>query len=379
MKIGILTLWDTIDNYGQQLQIYAAQTYLKKQGHEPFLIKYNRLTELFSESKPRKALHVFNPSFVIGYIKRHIFKVAPPATKNIWIERGFSKFRDTYIASTKNEYNSLKELRKNPPAADAYLTGSDQVWNIWGKKGFNANVKKITKAFMLDFGDKNAIRGSFSASWGRTELTKEEISFREKLFKKFDYVSVREKSGIGLCEQCGYKGAHWTVDPTLHLKKEDYEPLLKTSENRYLGKKNYIFFYYLNNGGDFNVDSVYEYAKSKGLEVIYVSGNGDIADGHKKDYPAVEEWLYLVANADYVVTNSFHCCVFALLLEKRFAAIRMTGPLAGMNTRIDSMFEVCHVSPRYVENDSFADLDKDVEKISIDEERLFDASFLERK
>ena len=118
----------------------------------------------------------------------------------------------------------------------------------------------------------------------------------------------------------------------------------------------YLFFYYMNNDGDYDKRAVFDWAGTRNLKVIYVTD--DWHDGFERSFPGVTEWLKLIDNAEYVVTNSYHCSVFSLLFGKRFGVIRRFGGYKGMNTRMDSLFELFGIDPRYIDDEGFGILER---------------------
>jgi hypothetical protein len=126
MKIGIMTFWRSEDNYGQLLQCYALQKYLRDAGHDAYLIRYDSKNDYIKLSVWKKAIKGLNPVKSFGYISS---KIRAPLIKKLNAERKFLDFRNIYIKQSKSIYHSYKELVENPPEADMYITGSDQVWN----------------------------------------------------------------------------------------------------------------------------------------------------------------------------------------------------------------------------------------------------------
>lgn len=360
MKIGIMTFWWSNDNYGQLLQCYAMQKYLRDLGHDAFLIRYNYKTDVKKNPLLIRCLKAFNPVLLARYIliKKHVADVRSEQLKN---DRGFDEFRARYIAQSERVYRSYFDLKANSPEADAYIVGSDQVWNYWHKnprRYFNPN-----RAYFLDFGSENARRLSYAASWGVTELPEDYEEEIKPLLAGFEYVSVREESGVELCRECGRNDAEWVCDPTLLLSAEIYRSLY--SENRIRkpdGK--YILLYMLDNECDFDVQSVYAFAEARGLKVIYVTGNG-VIDGREKFFATIPEWLCLIDNAEYVITNSFHGSVFCTVFHKPFGVVRLTGKEASMNARFESLFDLRGTGNRYLSGTDFSVLDKDYELKSI--------------
>jgi len=351
MKIGILTFWWSNDNYGQLLQCYALQKYLRDMGHSPFLIKY-RWDNDVKASLYVKILQGLNPAKLIKYIKRinHKKQVNVEQKNN---DRLFTEFRNKYIEQSIVSYNSYEELKNNPPEADVYIVGSDQVWRF-GDRSLKRDLKKL-HAYFLDFGPESVKKMSYAASWGTTTVEDNFAKEIKPLLAKFEYVSVREKTGIELCKKCGYEKAEWRPDPTLLLTPDMYRLLYKENKLRNF-PNNFVLLYMLRNDCDFDIETVYQFAKERGLEVIYVTGNG-VVDKYDKLFATIPEWLYLIDNAKYIITNSFHCCVFSSLFNRQFAAVPLSGRHAGMNSRIDSLFELLEIDKRYIQNNDFSILD----------------------
>ena len=267
--------------------------------------------------------------------------------------RHFEDFRDRYISSTPDTYSYI-DLKNKMVEVDALIVGSDQVWNNWFKN-CTRNVNQINTYF-LNFGSKKTKRISYAASWGTTTLPTEFINMARDLLHRFDYVSVREKSGVELCSECGRDDAEWVCDPTFLLKPNIYRKLIEENDIR-KQEKPFIMLYMLNNECDFNFQTVYEYAEEKNLNVVYVTGNG-VIDSYDKFFASVPEWLYLIDNAEYVITNSFHCAVFSTIFNKQFGVVPLTGAFEGMNSRFESLFELLGIDARYLKNGDFSVLNK---------------------
>lgn len=354
MKIGIMTFWWSEDNYGQLLQCYALQKYLRDQGHDPFLIRYDSRKDYVPTPLYWKLLKVLNPVKLAGYLSLKRRKYLS-AKEYVVHNRQFSSFRDTYLKQSEWIYHSYDELKANPPEADCYVVGSDQLWNF-GNIPLR-RVKKLIHAYFLDFGSDSVIRMAYVASWGQEQIPDDFISEIVPLLKKFQKVSVREKSGINICRRCGYETAQWVCDPTMLVNAKVYRGIYQYN-NVSVPQKPYVLFYYLDNGGRFDKKSVFQFAQERNLDVRYISANMNM-DAYEKTYATIPEWLCLVDNAQYVITNSFHCCVFSILFRKQFGAIALTGTYSGMNSRLQSLFEMTGCGERYIKDDDFSVLDKD--------------------
>lgn len=350
LKIGILTFWWSADNYGQLLQCYGLQKYLRDAGHDAFLIRYNSENDLVRPPFFLCCLKAFNPIKLWRYFefKRRKFLGEREQASH---SRGFDEFRKKYIVQSPRAYDSFAELCAEPPEADCYIVGSDQVWNFGGAP--LGRTKNTVHAYFLDFGKAGVKRMSYAASWGRADVPQE---FRDEitpLLARFDYVSVREKSGVELCRRCGYNDAEVRCDPTLLLPAEKWRELYRAeTDGRHTRDpdRKFLLLYMLGNPCDLDIRHVYRFASEKNLEVVYVTGNG-VVDNRKKCFATIPEWLSLVDNAAYVATNSFHCCVFSLIFKKQFGVAPLSGICSGMNARMETLFELFCIKPRWLVDD----------------------------
>lgn len=365
MKIGILTFWWSQDNYGQLLQCYALQKYLRDLGHDVFLIRYNFEKDIRKNSYIIRLLKALNIFYLFSFLKKKIRKITVNKEQKL-NTRFFDAFRDKYIIKSERDYSTFCDLQNNPPEADVYIVGSDQVWNYW-----DISLKRFINplhAYFLDFGDKQIKRLSYAASWGVKEIPLEYQAEITPLLKNFNYVSVREESGKYLCNLCARPDAEWVCDPTLLIDAETYRNLYKSEVS--LNKKGYILLYMLSNKCDFNINSVFTYAKERGLDVVYITGNG-VIDKYKKYYATIPEWLYFVDNAQYVITNSFHCGVFSIIFHKQFCIVPLVGEASRVNSRFESLFSFCKIENRYLNNYDFSILGKEYDSPIIEISKQF--------
>lgn len=341
MNIGIVTFWWSHDNYGQLLQCYALQRYLKEKGHNAYLIRYDSNSDIL----PKNILRFIKKNLMSVYTKIKFYKSIK--------KRNFDVFRQDYIAQSKNIYKSISELRNNPPKADIYIVGSDQVWSCIMSP--IQRKKNLASAYFLDFGNNNVKRISYAASWGTDNISPEYEAFITPLLNRFSAVSVREKTGIALCKKCGVQKPVCVPDPTFLLSAKEYCNELLREQVTY--DDDYIMLYLLNNTFNFNKQKIFDFAKNNKLQVKYVTGNG-LTDSYEKIYATIPEWLNLIKNAKYVITNSFHCSVFSVLFHKQFGVIPLSGNYEKLNTRMLSLFELLKIDERFINEFDFSILNK---------------------
>ena len=361
VKIGIVTYWKSTCNYGEQLQNYALQEYLRRQGHDPFLIRYDYENDTIYGSRPLhvRIMRACNPKRLFNH-----FKVRKNNKEfmmdNLKHPREFEGFRDQHLVMSR-VYSSIDDLRNDPPEADMYITGSDQVWNTFD--GGLIEMRNRLRAFFLDFGLEKTKRISYAASWGRYSVPNEEKEFIAPLLSRFNAISVREKNGIEICRQLGRDDAVLSLDPVLLHDAEVYRKLYRENGIKKHERK-YVLFYYMNNDGKYNRKAVFDWATSKNLEIIYVTD--DWHDELKRSFPSVTEWLDLIDNAEYVITNSYHCVLFSLLFAKRFGVIKRFGKYEGMNARMNSLFDLFGIEPRFIDTSDFGVLERPEDELNIE-------------
>ena len=319
MKLGIITFWSSKDNYGQLLQLFALQTFLKELGHEPFLIRYgfwkdDLISKLFKE-------YFLLPWRIPRAIKNKITE-RKVYKSNIVHERKFADFLSENILYTEQVY-STKELIQNPPAADCYITGSDQVWGA-----LNPNP-----IFFLQFGSKESKRFSFAASFGDgNSFLKDRYIYKiTSYLKEFDMVTVRDYKALEICKKAGINGCVLFPDPTLLIDMSNYNSLL--SSNPSTDKYCLVYMLEEEQKTKIDMDDIAAFVKSIGIKMIYVASQGRF-DKYIKQYPTIPQFLSYVKNADFVITNSFHGTVFSIMYHRKFAVIPKKG---GNNTRVDTL------------------------------------------
>lgn len=331
MKIGVLTYWTTSNNYGQLLQCYALQRTLRNMGHDAFIIRYDP----FGVKKSLiSKLRTLTPDKFFSLMSGERAKEKAQAAHIAEMDalRRFEDFRIEYLAMSDRDYSSLDELRADPPEADVYICGSDQVWH-------NSLADPETAAWYLDFGDARRI--SYAASVSRRLEDDEIPTFRRNL-SRFSAISLREPSATELCRKQGFPEAQTVLDPTLLLDGGAYPMSVSTS-----GGGGYMFVYLVNvtERDPILWDAVDEYVQSRGLTVkpVYSSGykicTEFLAELYETEWPTVQEWIGMLAGSECVVTTSFHGVAMSIVMRKPFVAVPLLGSHEGANERLFGLLD----------------------------------------
>lgn len=313
MKVGILTQPLGL-NYGGIMQNYALQQVLCKEGHEPVTL---RVDDAYWEKRSLLRLYV-------SYLYLRLFKKGYPLpTLPVTNRRRFSVRRYTeqfikkYIA--QSQVLSSEELlhETNERGLDALIVGSDQTW----RPSYSPNIAD----YFLDFlpNDSGVKRIAYASSFGTDdwEFTTEETVMARQNTKLFDAISVREESGVSLCQKYLGVSATFALDPTLLLTAEDYVSYLNLTQPPH-GK---VFAYLLDPSPEKEAFAT-RIAQEKGTTHFEMMPKMTVFDQWKEvsDYQLrpVEEWLESIRGAEFVVTDSFHGAVFSIIFGKPFVVIK---------------------------------------------------------
>jgi exopolysaccharide biosynthesis predicted pyruvyltransferase EpsI len=330
MKIGILTYWNSYDNYGQLLQCFALQHYLKELNHDAYLIRY--IPPFSTKATLLKAPNKEN--LINKIIKRFIAHYKYKRNRRIAKENNFDEFRDQFIKQSSNIYFSIQELKDNPPLADIYIAGSDQIWS------FIPDYHNAAPWF-LDFGDKKTKRIAYAASFGKTQLEDNEKIVLRQLLPLLNHISLREKGCANFCHEITGKEIHTVLDPTLLLEKDKYINIFNLTIKPSKTNQQYIFSYFLNieKEEDIYWKEISNYIERKRLKLILSMSNGYIPalkklGNYKPKTMTIIEWLNKIYNSQGVITSSFHGLVFSIILERPFMVMLLPNKYKAGNERL---------------------------------------------
>ena len=402
-KVRIITFCDSLENYGQVLQAFALQRFLRNHYADlDIKVLYMSPFGVASQTKPlkRTLFAVFLAHFktLRRYFNAYILcldkydkrlkhdknEALKKAMREVLCEVGlnrnpadeskikmlnekreFEAFKRKYIALHSEELQGFFGTFTPEMEADCYIVGSDQVWNTWGGDDlWYANF------YTLDFLPPNhkSRKISYAASFGRENLKSEcEKEYFKKALAKFNAISVRESCNIATLNEIGLKSI-CVPDPSQLLRNSDYEKLIDESiKNGNLDlrisdgkvRENSVFVYMLGNETSMNKNKVMTHlenlAQKAGQSVIYTNAGVDFscAWDYKSDFaPTIEEWLAGVRDCRVLITNSFHGCAFAIVMGTPFVALKLGGKKVwgAMNTRFYQLLGLFNLQHRLVDN-----------------------------
>ena len=347
IKVDVITL-HAVQNYGSVLQALATQEILKQHGCDVTIIdnvredvQYENLAKKWSGGNPIKALAII-PTIL--------------KWKNV-----FQSFTKKYLDLSENTYTTEDDFESYPLDADAYCTGSDQVWNSKWNNG-------ILPCLYLSFVPNDKYKFAFSASFGQSKLSTEEINKTKSYLEQYNRISVRESEAkVILDEQYNIQDSVHLVDPTLCVSGEFWR---KYETPRKI-KDDYILIYNLNRSKEFDRYAV-ELSKRTGLKLVRFCTRYDqfYRPGKSMLVPEVFDFISLIDNAKFVLTDSFHATAFSLNLH--------TEPICvypkEFGGRLESILKQTNTTQRHIDNYG----DFDVVNRAVDFEQVDEILSLER-
>ncbi len=360
MKIGILT-FHCAHNYGAVLQCYALQETLLSMGHEVDVIDYR--PEYLSAPYRVFVFNRYHDSSSF-YIMKHLAEEIILLTKRMKRVKAFNSFiKENLHLSAEVEGRMISDKY------DAYVIGSDQVWNAALTGG---RFDPIYLAdFQFDKSDKKYI--AYAASMGKVRFpdSDSEQYFMNRLVA-FDAVSVREsslKDFIG--GQAGLK-ADVVLDPTLLADSRIWDKIARKPNIH--GK--YVLVYQVGKSTD-AVRIAEEIARQKGAEVIEMSSwMSPKFSRRKRQCASPSEFVGMVKHAECVVTTSFHGTAFSAIFRKPFYCVRQGG---GVDSRSESLLRMLGLEDRLVDKDFnpiFEPVDYSGVEVALERERNMSLKFL---
>lgn len=318
MRAAIITIFDKL-NYGNRLQNYAVQYVLHH-------MQLETVTYAF-DAGITKAQR-------IKYFLQKASGYRLPGATSFWkyyIPKclKFEQFNRKHIA-----YKYINLMDEIDRRMDYYIVGSDQVWNpLWYDTDSN---KK--DAYLLTFAEKRK-KVCFSPSFGLEELPEEWKPWFRKQLLEFEYISVRETAGVKIIRDLTGLEAEVLIDPTLMLSKEEWRKIAHPSPVVDY-REDYIFVYFLGGAPENGKKDIEVLAQKYHYRIV------DVLDMSKPEYLSDPgEFIYLLANAKMVLTDSFHGCVFSFMFDKPFWVYgRVNG--MNMNSRIETFLGKFHLEGR---------------------------------
>ncbi|MFI3326451.1 MAG: polysaccharide pyruvyl transferase family protein [Clostridia bacterium] len=338
-KIGLVSV--SIHNYGSLLQTYAMQKVLDDLKLENDII-------LFKSDPVKQIYRIFNISFMtmkLKLLKRKLitnFFYKDIFEGSVKRDFEFQKFKNQYCRFTQKT-TSRDKLLEYGNQYDAFVLGSDQVWNP-------ANLEM--NFYTLNFVPLKKPKIAYAPSFGVSTIPEKQIDETKEYLNRIQHISVRETAGANIVENLTNRKVPVVCDPTALLSVEQWNEL--RSDKKYTDGK-YIFCYFL--GGNTEHRKLVKKIQEKtGFKIIalqhideFVKSDINFPDISAYDV-GPQDFLNLIADAEYVFTDSFHCTMFSIYYHKKFFTLSRYSESKkdSTNSRIISILELMGLKSRNI-------------------------------
>lgn len=298
-KVTVITL-QNVRNYGSVLQAVATQKIFEDLGCDVNFVNYVK-DGLLASKFQRIQLWVKGRNIIQKFI--YGLLLYPTFIRE---DRMFSRFLRKYLHQQDKEYGTEESFKDYNIDADIYCTGSDQVWNTKWNCG-------ILRPLYLSFVPDNVKKIAYSASFGKPFLEDWEKQETHDLLSRYSAISVREKSGVDICNDLGLNNVTHVLDPTLQVDCSFWMSILSENQRNRPDKGKYLLVYQLNRNNEFDAYAK-EFARRKGWRLVRFCLRYDqiVLPGKSILIPEVTDFISYIANAGCVITDSFHgtafCC-----------------------------------------------------------------------
>ena len=351
-KVGIVTLYHNNYNFGGLLQAYALPKVLR----EYFEIDAEQIDYIFDEQ--RTEIKQNNKKGVLQYLYQLVYNSGivffDTVNKKRLYQRkqAFDRFMEEIPHSDITyEYNTIN---KSLAQYKLFICGGDQIWN-------DCQEKQNIKVFTLQFVPWSVKKIAYAPSMAILETTSDFNQIMRTGLNELNSISVREKKSVPLLELLTKKKINIVVDPVLLMTENEWECVARVPQK----KDKYILCYLLGDSVEYR-KAVKKFARKMNKPILTfphiflnVVRKCDLFFGDIHDYTSgPREFLGLIRNAEFVITDSFHACVFSMIFKTPFVVFERNkiGEKGNMNSRIYDFLEEYHLENQLVSEKELADM-----------------------
>ncbi len=342
-KVGIVTIYKNNQNYGGLLQAFGLQKYIESVGFDCELISYERNPQAYRKARFRNLGFFRSLELLANKVKtKAIAYVKSDYRQGLAARsRRFKAFENEIKHSVAVHDNSISS---QCDTYQAMICGSDQIWNpgLWNDVMF-LNIQGFE-------GKKIA----YAASIGRKSLTNAEQQYMAKNLCALDAISVREESAAQIVRQLTPKKVTTVLDPTFLLSAEQWHGFAR----RPIGcPDQFVFSFFLGRNTEAKM-AVAEMYKGK-VPIVTLP---HLQTGYKREdetYSDIQlydvgphEWVWLIQNAKYVFTDSFHGTAFSINLGTAFCSFPKgrKNDKQSINSRLQDILIEFGLDGRFIED-----------------------------
>ena len=367
-KICVVT-WYKSPNYGTQLQSASLCSYLKEQGLDVYILHSFKVKEYLAK----------HPSLLISRVKMKLhtkekekffhpvaYEVTPEQQKNI----------DRYISDNFKplDITTMAQWKKIIDEKWMFITGSDIIW----QPALGAPNKMF-----LDFAMYEKLpRIAYASSTGAKELPQKYYKDYKRLLKGFRAISTREQNSADFFSELLGRKVHKVIDPTLLHDKDFWDGFADRAQLGDLINKKYILCYFVMDDPRY-----WEYVK----KVADTAPDAEIVvlpmhySDEKSEYTVIKtgtayEFISLIKNSMFIVTDSFHAAVFSFIYDKEFYVLKRAR--SDEDEKFNDLVNKYGLSHRIVTDESAFERNTDSDysdgKKVLEKDRKFAYAFLDK-
>lgn len=354
MKIGVVT-YVKCDNYGAELQAFAMQFVLNKLGYDAEIIDLEKKTKDLSKSPRNIFRSIVNRYKMYGAVKgtKSVVNLVLTKIRQKQSEKDnadqitkkhelFIKFFETKMKHSSCYY-SYEDMYTAKLDYDAFVAGSDQIWNYM-------HTDHLDIYFLMFAKDKNVKKISYAASISVPKIPMAMVSDYKNYISNLDAVSVRELQGQQIAQKLTNKHVECVLDPTLLITKNEWIKYVANPNS--IEDKKYVVIYTLS-GSRYIYNLAKKIANEIDAEVVnikdgYLRTKGDEGITHLYDV-GPQEFISIFSKAVYVITDSFHGTAFSINFNIPFTTL--VNPVSNMNSRVLSILTITNLKNRIIYDD----------------------------
>lgn len=371
-RIGIVAPYKEY-NYGTVLQAYALQHLLELENAEARYLQYtsaippakwkraiSRIISIYRKFKPNKHVVVHSDLDDYSFFRFSEFKP---------FVDGYESFISSKIKVSSKQYSPL-----TLPCCDefdAFMVGSDQTWG-------EARYLPDTPYFLDGIDDKYP-KLSYAPSIGTTHISNTYLSVLIEKLSKFKALSCREKTNCELLSSKLGREVSYVLDPTFMVSVDEWCHIA-TMPSEPIISKQYILCYILG-----EKQSISDYAEKlgveKGLPIYYIVTRPLYLQKKHHLFATPESFLWLIKNATYVITDSFHGSILSVNFNTQFYSFtKREGSDSVDNDRILEILSTLNLANRYKDGSTTFEQDIDFREVNpiVDHYREESLSYLRK-
>lgn len=362
-KIGLSVCYDT-KNFGSQLQVLATVKKIEELGYQTGIIRYKKTMSLrfVLQSLPRVLNSYFIRNKITHMKRRRAIRQHPEIAEKVRIrDKRFHRFVDENFHNLSEPYVGWNQLvNKSARDFDAFLCGSDQLW-------LPSNLG--SHFYTLEYAPDDKPKIAYATSFGVSQIPWYQKRRTAAYLNRFQSLSTREVAGSRMIRELTQREAPVVCDPTLLFGAAEWDEMIP---RRTVIDEPYIFAYFLGTN-PVHREAAEELRKQTGLRIVtcpfldnYVESDRQFGDVQLFDMDSAD-FVNLIRNAAYVLTDSFHGSVFSILYHKQFITFnRFLEGSNSRNSRIDSLCAILGLGERRYDGDITV-IDREIAYERVDE------------